>query len=89
MIERLTQQSTLIAQPKHPDYYSNARYKDIICKTIKLAYNGTADQLVPFLNKLDICWQDESWYPITFNEIANHKYDLLWHFAKIDESIIL
>jgi hypothetical protein len=79
----------IITPAKAPDYYNNARYEDIICKPIKPVYDGTADQLVPFLNRLDIRRQDESWYPITFINIGDQTYDLLRHFAKIDESVII
>jgi hypothetical protein len=98
MIAELTQQrsasssttaANIVTPAKAPDYYNNARYEDIICKPVKPAYDGSADQLVPFLNRLDIRRQDESWYPITFIMIAQHTYDLLRHFAKIDESVIL
>jgi hypothetical protein len=84
-----TSPNNVITLQKHPDYYNNARYKDIICKPIKPAYDGSADQLVPFLNRLDIRRQDESWYPITFVRIENQTLDLLRHFTKVDESVIL
>jgi hypothetical protein len=98
MIEELTRQqqnsssnsaTNFTAPTKTTDYYNNACYEDIICKPLKPTYDGTADQLVPFLNRLDIRRQDESWYPITFVHIGHNTYDLLRHFAKIDESVIL
>jgi hypothetical protein len=39
---------------KPPEYYNNAKYEDIISKPIKLLYNGSSEQLIPFLNRLDI-----------------------------------
>jgi hypothetical protein len=74
---------------KLPEYYNNAKYEDIISKPIKPLYDGSSEQLVPFLNRLDIRQQDEGWYPITFLEIQNRKYDLIRHFANIDESVML
>jgi hypothetical protein len=62
MIAELTQQrsasssnnvANIITPAKAPDYYNNARYEDIICKPVKPAYDGSADQLVPFLNRLN------------------------------------
>jgi hypothetical protein len=72
-----TSTNNVVTPPKYPGYYSNARYEDIICKPIKPAYDGNADQLVPFLNRLDIRRQDESWYPITFVHIKQQALDLL------------
>jgi hypothetical protein len=75
--------------PKPPEYYNNAKYEDIISKPIKPPYDGSSEQLIPFLNRLDIRRQDKGWYPITFLTIHGIKYDLIRHFAKIDESIML
>jgi hypothetical protein len=74
---------------KPPEYYTNAKYEDIISKPIKPLYDGSSEHLVPFLNRLDIRRQDEGWYPITFLEIQNRTYDLVRHFATIDESVML
>jgi hypothetical protein len=70
------------------EYFTNAKFEDIICRPIKPLYNGTADNLVPFLNRLDIRHQDKAWGSITYISIATIKYDLLKHFAKINESEI-
>jgi hypothetical protein len=72
-----------------PEYYNNAKYEDIICRPIKPLYDGSPEQLVPFLNRLVIRRQDEGWYPITFLTIQHQTYDLIRHFAKLDESIML
>ncbi|MFN9983839.1 MAG: hypothetical protein ACK53Y_28190, partial [bacterium] len=45
--------------------------------------------MIPFLNRLDIRRQDESWYPVTFVTINTKTYDLLRHFTEIGESVIL
>jgi hypothetical protein len=74
---------------KPPEYYNNAKYEDIISKPIKPPSDGSSEQLIPFLNRLDIRRQDEGWYPITFLTIHGIKYDLIRHFAKIEESIML
>jgi hypothetical protein len=71
------------------EYYNNAKYEEIICKPIKPIYDGSAEQLVPFLNCLDIRRQDESWYPITFLHLGTHHLDLTRHFTQIDESVML
>jgi hypothetical protein len=99
-IATLTQQATSSGQslppdrhsiPTHkpPEYYNNAKYEDIISKPIKLLYDGSSEQLIPFLNRLDIQRQDKGWYPITFLSIHGTRYDLIRHFATIDESVLL
>ncbi len=60
-----------------PEYYNNAKYKDILCKPIKPLNDGSPDHLVPFLNHLDVCCQDEGRYPITFLTIQRNKYNLI------------
>lgn len=72
-----------------PEYYNNAKYEDIICCLIKPLYDGSPEQLVPFLNQLDIWHQDKGWYPITFLKILEYNYDLIRHFTKLNESIML
>jgi hypothetical protein len=32
-----------------PSYYNNAKYEDIVCKAIKPSYDGSKDNLIPFL----------------------------------------
>jgi hypothetical protein len=72
-----------------PEYYTNAKYEDLACKPIKPLYDGSPEQLVPFLNRLDIRRQDEGWYPITFLLIENNNLDLTRHFAKLDETVMI
>jgi hypothetical protein len=72
-----------------PEYYNNAKYEDVIFRPIKPIYDGSPEQLVPFLNRLDIRRQDEGWYPITFLKIGDHGYDITRHFTKLDESVML
>ncbi len=39
---------------KNPEYYNNVKYEDIISKPLKPSYDGSAEHLIPFLNRLDI-----------------------------------
>lgn len=73
---------------KHMDHYNNAKYEDIICRLIKLTYDGTPDLLVPFLNRLELRCQDESWSAITYVKQGGTTYDVIRHFAKIDVDTI-
>jgi hypothetical protein len=79
----------LVSTAKVPDFHALAKYKDIITKPIKLAYDGITDNFIPFLNWLDIRRQDESWCPATYLKINDHTYNLLHNFTEIDESVIL
>ena len=72
-----------------PDFHSLAKYEEIITKPICPAYDGLPDGLIPFLNRLDICRQDESWYPITFLTVQQKSYDLLRHFTEVSEAAVL
>jgi hypothetical protein len=83
------QSRSFAGSTKPPEYYNNAKYEDIISKPMKPPYDGSSDQLIPFLNRLDIRRQDEGWYPITFLTINNTKYDLIRHFTQIDETVML
>jgi hypothetical protein len=81
--------STLTLSPSIPpklwtnDHYNNAKYEDIICRPITPTYDVAPDTLIPFLNRLDIRRQDETWKSITFITHDNNTYNLLRHFAKI------
>jgi hypothetical protein len=77
------------SQRKPPEYYNNAKYEDIISKPLKPLYDGSSEQLIPFLNCLDIRRQDEGWHPITFLDIHGTKYDLIRNFTTIDELVML
>jgi hypothetical protein len=48
-----------------PAYYSNAKYEEISCKGMKPAYDGTENELIPFLTRLDIRRQHEGWASAT------------------------
>jgi hypothetical protein len=72
-----------------PDYHSMAKYEEIITKPLRPTYDGSSDGLIPFLNRLDIRRQDESWFPVTFLIINAKTYDLLRHFTEIGKSVIL
>jgi hypothetical protein len=71
-----------------PSYYNNAKYEDIACKPIKPLYDGSEDQLIPFLTLLDIQQKDEGWSPATFCSVTvsdKTNVDLIHHFAHVPE----
>lgn len=49
----------------------------------------TQEELVPFLNRLDICRQDEDWSSITLITQHETQHDLIHHFAKINEETMI
>jgi len=69
-----------------PAYYSNAKYEEISCKAIKPLYNGSEENLIPFLTKLELHRQHEGWASATFVTVAGKKYDLTTHFALLTEA---
>jgi len=52
-----------------PAYFNNARYEEICYKGIKLPYDGSKEELMPFLTRLDIWRQDEGWAPAMFVDV--------------------
>jgi hypothetical protein len=56
-----------------PTYMVNAKYKEISCKPIKPLYDGTTDDLMPFLLRLDIRHQDDT-----------HREDFVPSYCKTD-----
>jgi len=55
--------SIAIAPSTAPAYVTNAKYEEICCKPIKPTYEGTEEDLMPFLLHLDIRRQDEGCPP--------------------------
>jgi hypothetical protein len=71
-----------------PSYYNNAKYEEISCKPIRSAYDGTADALLPFLNRLDLRRQSEDWADAKYITIEGVKIDFTTHFTKVPEDTI-
>jgi len=71
------------------DYFTSAKYEEITCWPIKPLYDGAVDNLVPFLNRLDIRGHNEGCGSITYVEIQATTYDIIKHFAKTPELMIL
>jgi len=70
------------------DYYNNAKFEDLACRPITPAYDGSASQLIPFMNKLHLRRQNELWATSTYFTINNKTYDLLRDFTSLDETDI-
>jgi hypothetical protein len=82
--------STLHSQHHHsstPAYYNNAKFEEISYHAIKPPYNGSEDQLIPFLTKFDIRHQDEGWSPATYT-IEEKRINLTCNFALVTEITI-
>jgi len=70
------------------DYYNNVKFEDLACRPITPAYDGSASQLIPFMNKLHLRRQNELWATSTYFTINNKTYDLLRDFTSLDETDI-
>ncbi len=77
------------SHPKPSDHYNNVKYEDIICHPIKPTYDGSLGTLIAFLCCLDIHRQDEDWSSIPFISQDSIDYDLIFHFAKINETTMI
>jgi len=71
------------------DYYNNAKYEDIICHPMKPLYDVSINDLVPFLNCLDIQRHDETWSSVTHLLHEGKQLDLIRGFEKIPSSAII
>jgi hypothetical protein len=69
-----------------PAYVTNAKYEEFCCKAIKPSYDGTEEDLMPFLLRLDIQRQDEGWAPATYIKIDDATFDLTTEFSHVTES---
>jgi len=69
-----------------PVYVTNAKYEEICCKAIKPSYDGTEEDLMPFLLRLNIWCQDEGWAPATYIKIDDATFDLTTEFSHVTES---
>ncbi len=56
---------------------------------IKPIYDGSEDQLIPFLSRLDIERQNEGWAPTTYIQLHDIKYNLTSNFASVKEADII
>jgi hypothetical protein len=66
-----------------PAYYNNAKYEEITCKPLKPLYDGSEDNLMPFLTHLDVRRQNEGWALATYISVDGKTIDLCLHFAQI------
>ncbi len=78
-----------LAKTKINNYCNNAKLEDIICRLLQPIYAGEPDSLIPFLNRIDIFHQDESWSQATFVTINDTKINMTKHFSKVTEETML
>jgi len=55
--------------------WDNAKVEQIICAGLKPPYDGTADNLIPTLNLINVQRRNEVWYSATIIE-QDGKYNL-------------
>jgi hypothetical protein len=84
-----TLNTTVVTPNSAPTDVTNAKYEEIACKPIKPLYEGTEEDLMPFLLRLDIQRQDEGWALATYITVDEHRYDLTIEFAHITEQNVI
>jgi hypothetical protein len=52
-------------------------------------YDGSPDQFIPFLNRLDLRSQDERWINITYVSQNGIAHDILTQFTVISHETVL
>jgi hypothetical protein len=72
-----------------PAYVSNAKYEAICCHLLTPLYDGTEENLMPFLLHLDIRRQDEGWAPAIYITVDTKRYDLTVEFSQVTEEDIV
>jgi hypothetical protein len=68
-----------------PAYYSNVKYTEISCKPIKPSSDGSKENLIPFLTRLDIRQQNKGWASATYIEIKGKPTNLTCHFPQVTD----
>jgi hypothetical protein len=69
--------------PTRPDIYDNARFEQIACAGLSQCYDMSPDQLIPTLNLIHLCRQNEVWYTATFLTAEGKVIDLVKDFPRI------
>ncbi len=68
--------------------WDNAKVEQIICAGLKPPYDGTADNLIPTLNLINIRRRNEVWYSATIIEQDGKYIDLITQFSEVKEATI-
>jgi len=68
--------------------YDNAKIKQIICSGLKPLYDGSADNLIPTLNQINVCRRNEVWDSATYVMQDNIKLDMVTQFSKVTETTV-
>ncbi len=71
-----------------PAYYTNAKFEEIASRANKPTYDGSEDQLVPFLSRVDFHRQNEGWSSAPYIRISDTTCDLTSNYASVTESDI-
>ncbi len=83
------QQVTLVPlEPQMPDMYDNAKIEQIICSGLKPLYDGSAENLIPTLNQINVRRRNEVWVDATYVMQDDIKLDMVTHFSKVRERTV-
>jgi hypothetical protein len=69
-----------IITPPKSDIYDNARFEQSACAGLSQKYDGTPDPLIPTLNLIYLCRQNEVWNEATFMSANGVIVDLVHQF---------
>jgi hypothetical protein len=69
--------------PTKPNIYDNTHFERIACAGLSQRYDGSPDHLIPTLNLIHLCWQNEVWYTATFLTIEGKVIDLVKDFSRV------
>jgi hypothetical protein len=84
----LPENTTMPTVSRMPDMWENAKVEQIICAGLKPPYDGTADNLIPTLNLINIRRRNEVWYSATIIEQDGKYIDLITQFSQVKEATI-
>ena len=86
-----TPRSTLTATThpaRIPDMWENAKVEQIICSGLKPPFDGSAENLIPTLNLINIQRRNEVWFSATILKQDGKDIDLITQFSQVTAETI-
>ncbi len=73
--------SIISSAPKAPDIFNNAKFKQFACAGLQSKKDGGPGNLIPTLNTIHICCQNEVWLAATFIIQDGSKLNIVQNFS--------
>jgi hypothetical protein len=73
----------IVSSSGKPDIYDNARFEQIACTGLQQKYDGSLDRLIPTINLIHICHQNEVWSSATYIMQDGKKLDMIQQFSQV------